>query len=138
MRYLLTCCYGNRGHSPNLNRIVGAQFGSSQRAGPVPQASHEPPNTPSPDPTLGQNLDLVLGGTLINAVAIHALIPIPIGGSPALNLTALKIGAGGAIALHLCRTGATTLAAGAMTSQKKDTVMVVMLMLGQTRTQAHV
>lgn len=59
MRKLLTCCCGNRGHAPHLNRIVGVQLGSGRRAGPAPRAQPGPPNAPSPDPTLGQNLGML-------------------------------------------------------------------------------
>ncbi len=55
---------------------------------------------------------LVLGGTQIAAIAVHALAPIPIGGNPALVPTALNTAAGGARALPLCQTGTVTLAAG--------------------------
>lgn len=138
MRMLLTCCCGNRGHAPHLNRIVGVQLGLSRRAGPAPRAQPGPPNALSPDPTLGQNLGLVLGGTLTAVIAVHALGPTPAGGSPALVPTVQSTAARGARALPLCRTGAVTLAAGAMTSQKKHTVMAEMLMLGRTLTPAHV
>lgn len=55
---------------------------------------------------------LALGSTQTAAIAVHALGPIPTGGSPALVPTALHITAGGARVLLLCRTGAVTLAAG--------------------------
>lgn len=56
LRRLLTCCCGNRGHAPRLNRIVGVQLGSSRRAGPAPRAHPRPPNALSPDPALALNL----------------------------------------------------------------------------------
>ncbi len=66
MKSLLTCCCGNRGHAPQLNRTVGVQLGSSRRAGPAPRAHPGPPNTQSPDPALGQNLGMVL--TVFNSL----------------------------------------------------------------------
>lgn len=138
MRKLLTCCCGNRGLAPHLNRIVGVQLGSSRRAGPAPRAHPEHPNALSPDPTLGQNQGLVLGGTQTGAVAAHALGHIPTEGSLALVPTVLNTGAGGARAPPRCRTAAVTLAAGAMTSQKKHAVIAVMLILGRTLTPVHV
>lgn len=116
---------------------MGFHLGPSQRAGQAPRVHPGPPNARSPDPTLGQNLGLVQGGTQTAAIAALALGLIPTGGSPALVLTALNTAAGGARVLPLCQTGAVTLAAGAMTSQKKHTVMGVMLMLGRTLIRAH-
>lgn len=115
MRKLLICCCGNRGHAPHLNRIVGVQLGSGRRAGPAPRAHPGPPSALSPGLALGQNLGLVQGGTQTAAIAAHALGPIPTGGSPALVPTAKNTAAGGARVLPLHRTGAVTLAAGAMT-----------------------
>lgn len=130
------------GHAPHLNRIGGVQLGSSRRAGPAPQAQPGPPNALSPDPALGPNLGLVLGGAQTAAIAAHALGPIPTGGSPALVPTVPSTAARRARALRLCRAGAVTvtLAAGrAKTSLKKHTVMAEeMLMSGRTPTPAHV
>lgn len=135
---MLTYCYGNRGHAPHLNRIVGVQLGSSRRAGLALRAHPGSPNTPSPDHGLGQNPDLVLDGTQTAGTAVHALGPIPTGGSPVLVPTALNTGAGRARARPPCQTGAVTPAVGAMTSQKKHTVMAVVLMLGRTLIRARV
>ena len=55
---------------------------------------------------------LVLGGTLTAVIAVHALGPIPTGGSPILVPTALNKGVGGARALRLARAAATRMAAG--------------------------
>lgn len=147
---MLTYCYGNRGHAPHLNRIVGVQLGSSRRAGLALRAHPGSPNTPSPDHGLGQNpgklgphpsqnthththtliilnvaifscveftttssfLDLVLDGTQTAGTAIHALGPIPTGGSPVLVPTALNTGARRARARPPCQTGAVTPAVG--------------------------
>lgn len=112
---LLTCCCGNRGLAPHLNRIAGVQLGTNRRADPAPRAHPGPPNVPSPDPGLGQNLGLVLGGTQTAATADHALGPIPTGGSPVRAPIVPNTAGGGARALPLCPAGAATLAAGAMT-----------------------
>lgn len=60
MKTLITCCCGNRGHAPHLNRIVRVQLGSSRRAGLTPRTHPGPPNAPSPDPALTQNLGMSL------------------------------------------------------------------------------
>lgn len=60
MSKFLTCCCGNRDHSPHLNPIVGVQLGWSRRAGPAPLAHHGPPNALNPDPALGQNLGMLI------------------------------------------------------------------------------
>lgn len=114
-RKLLTCCCGNRGLAPHLNRIVGVQLGTNRRAGPAPRAHPGPPNVPSPDPGLGQNLGLVLGGTQTAATAGHALGPIPTGGSPVRVPIVPNTAVRGARARPLCPAGVATLAAGAMT-----------------------
>lgn len=128
MRKLLTYCCGDRGHAPRLNRIGGVRLGSSRRAGPAPRAQHGPPNVRGPDPAPGPDLGLNLGGTQTSAIAAHVLGHIPSGGSPAHVPTVPSTAARRARALLLIRTGAVTPAAGAMTSRKKPTVMVVMLM----------
>lgn len=137
-RKLLTCCLDNRGHAPRLNLIVGAQNGSSQRAGPGLRAHPGLPNTLIPDPAPGLNLGLAQGVTRTDATAGHDLVLTPTGGSLALVPTAPNTAASRARAIPLCRAGGVTLAAEAMTTQKKHTVMAVMLMLGQTLTPAHV
>lgn len=70
MKKLITCCCGNRGHAPHLNRIVGVQFGSSRRAGLAPRAHPGPPNAPSPDPTLGLNPGMSLPLSLCNELIV--------------------------------------------------------------------
>lgn len=71
MRRLLTCCCGNRGHGPHLNRIVGVQLGSSRRAGPAPRVHPGPPNALSPDPALAQNLGMLLHFQFFLPVLCH-------------------------------------------------------------------
>lgn len=53
MRKPFTCWCDNRGLAPHLSRIVGVLLGSSPTTGLAPRAHLEPPNSLSPDPTLG-------------------------------------------------------------------------------------
>lgn len=62
--------------------------------------------------TTSSFLDLVLDGTQTAGTAVHALGPIPTGGSLVLVPTALNTGAGRARARPLCQTGAVTPAVG--------------------------